>query len=71
MKDLKKGVKGNLSGGTAKENDVALGTGQIDIPAILKAAKLAGVEHFYIEDESNRVNEQVPQSITYLKSLRE
>ncbi len=28
IKDLKKGVTGNLSGGTAKENDVAIGTGQ-------------------------------------------
>ncbi len=70
LKDLKKGIAGNLSGGTAKENDVALGTGQIDIPAILKAAKSAGVAHYYIEDESDRVDEQVPQSIAYLKSLR-
>ncbi|WP_245893271.1 sugar phosphate isomerase/epimerase family protein [Parapedobacter indicus] len=70
LKDLKKGIEGNLSGGTNKENDVALGTGQIDIPAILKAAKSAGVAHYYIEDESDRVDEQVPQSIAYLKSLR-
>jgi sugar phosphate isomerase/epimerase len=71
LKDLKKGVQGNFSGGTAQDNDVALGTGQINIPAILIAAKKAGIKHYYIEDESNNVIVQVPQSIAYLKSLKE
>jgi sugar phosphate isomerase/epimerase len=71
LKDLRKGITGNLSGGTSGENDVALGTGQINLPAVLKAAKKAGLEHYYIEDESSNVMEQVPQSITYLKSLKE
>ena len=70
LKDLKKGVEGNLSGGTAKENDVALGTGQLDIPSILKAAKKAGIQHYYIEDESPLYHIQVPQTIAYLKSLK-
>ncbi|WP_128544934.1 sugar phosphate isomerase/epimerase family protein [Larkinella soli] len=71
LKDLKKGVKGDYSGGTPQENDVALGTGQIDMPAVLKAAKKVGIRHYFIEDESNQVNVQLPQSIAYLKSLRE
>ena len=70
LKDLKKGVKGDMSGGGSQENDVALGTGQIDISAVLKAAHKAGVEHYYIEDESSNVMIQVPQSIAYLKGLR-
>jgi sugar phosphate isomerase/epimerase len=69
LKDLRKGVTGNLSGGTPPDNDVALGTGQIDIPSILRAAKKAGVEHYYIEDESDRVLQQVPQSLAYLAGL--
>jgi sugar phosphate isomerase/epimerase len=69
LKDLKKGVKGDLSGKTAVENDVALGTGQLDIPGIIAAAKKAGVEHYYIEDESPSIDTQVPQSVAYLKSL--
>jgi sugar phosphate isomerase/epimerase len=69
LKDLKKGVKGNLSGGTPVENDVALGTGQIDIAAVMKAAQKTSIEYFYIEDESPTVDTQVPQSIAYLKSL--
>jgi len=70
LKDLRKGTKKDLSGGTSQENDVALGTGEIDIPAILKEAQKVGIKHYFIEDESNRVNEQVPESIAYLKSLK-
>lgn len=69
LKDLKQGVKGDLSGKTDSENDVALGTGQLDLPAILKAARKAGVQHYYIEDESSRTATQVPQTIAYLRSL--
>lgn len=68
LKDLRKGVTGNLSGGTAVENDVALGTGQLDLPTILKAAKKSSIEHFYIEDESPSYATQVPQTIAYLKN---
>ncbi|MEZ0539381.1 sugar phosphate isomerase/epimerase family protein [Fibrella arboris] len=71
LKDLRKGVVGNMSGGTPVENDVALGTGQIDLPSVLKAARKAGVRHYYIEDESTSVSKQVPQSLAYLKSLNE
>lgn len=71
MKDLKKGVeRGSLSGGTPKDNDVILGTGQIDIPAVIKAARKAGVKHYYIEDESSSSVTQVPESIKYLNSLK-
>lgn len=70
LKDLRKGVKGDLSGGGPADNDVALGTGQIDLPAVVKAAKAAGIRHYYIEDESNAVMTQVPQSIAYLKNFK-
>jgi sugar phosphate isomerase/epimerase len=69
LKDLRRGVKGDFSGKTAVENDVALGTGQLDLPAILKAARRAGVQHYYIEDESPNTATQVPQTLAYLKSL--
>lgn len=71
LKDLRKGIVGNLSGSTPVENDVALGTGQMNMPAILKAAKKAGLTHYYIEDESPSYATQVPQSIAYLKGLKE
>ena len=71
LKDLRKGVPGDLSGGTSVENDVALGTGAINMPAVLKAAKKAGIKHYYIEDESSSFATQVPQSLAYLKSVKE
>jgi sugar phosphate isomerase/epimerase len=70
LKDLRKGVTKDLTGGTSQEHDVALGTGEIDIPGILKEANKVGIKHFFIEDESSHVNTQVPQSIAYLKSLK-
>jgi len=69
LKDLRKGVKGDQSGKTPVENDVALGTGQLDIPSILKAAKKTAIKHYYIEDESPSYFEQVPATIAYLKAL--
>ena len=69
LKDLRKGIEGNSSGKTAVENDVALGTGQLDIPSIIKAAKKAGIKHYYIEDESPSYTKQVLQTMKYLKSL--
>jgi sugar phosphate isomerase/epimerase len=68
-KDLRKGIQGDFSGKTDVNNDVALGEGQIHIPAVMRAAKKAGVVYFYIEDESDFVKKQVPQSLTYLKEL--
>lgn len=69
IKDLKKGVKGDLSGGTDVRNDVALGSGQIDLPAVLRTAQRIGVKWYFIEDESPSANEQIPQSLSYLQTL--
>jgi sugar phosphate isomerase/epimerase len=71
LKDMRKGIKKDLTGGTSQENDVAFGTGQMDIPAILKEAKKVGIKHYFIEDESSNIIQQLPVSIAYLKSLKE
>jgi sugar phosphate isomerase/epimerase len=71
LKDMRKGIKKDLTGLTSPENDVPLGTGELDIPGILKAAKKIGIQHYFIEDESSHVIVQVPQSIAYLKGLKE
>lgn len=71
VKDLKKGVVGDLTGGTPAENDVVVGDGQADFPNIIKEANKVGIKHFYIEDESNKEFEQIPKSIAYLKGLKE
>jgi sugar phosphate isomerase/epimerase len=69
LKDLKKGTPKDMTGLTSPENDVPLGTGELNIPAIIKAAKKANIKHYFIEDESSLVSKQIPQSIKYLKSL--
>jgi len=71
VKDLKKGTPKDLTGGTSTENDVAVGTGELDMPAIMKEAKKVGIKHYFIEDESSRIIEQIPQTIKYLRSLKE
>lgn len=72
LKDLKKGVAvgDKLSGKTDVENDVTLGTGQMNWPAILKAAKKSGVKWYFIEDESSRSVQQIPQSLKFLESVK-
>jgi sugar phosphate isomerase/epimerase len=71
LKDLKQGVPtNNLTGGTDVRNNVALGTGQADLPAILRTAKKVGVKWYFIEDESPDVVQQIPVSLRYLEQVR-
>lgn len=71
LKDMRKGVKtGELTGKSDVKNDVTLGTGQMNWPAILKAAKQAGVKYYFIEDESPTAAEQIPQSLKFLETVR-
>lgn len=71
LKDMKKGVKtGLLTGKSDVTNDVILGTGQMNWPAILKAAEKAGVKWYFIEDESPTAAEQIPQSLSYLETVK-
>ncbi|HEY2951142.1 MAG TPA: sugar phosphate isomerase/epimerase [Verrucomicrobiae bacterium] len=71
VKDMKKGLKtGELTGHTDVSNDVTVGTGQMDWPAILAAAKKAGVKHYFLEDESPTAAEQIPMSKKYLETLK-
>ncbi|MBT8184003.1 MAG: sugar phosphate isomerase/epimerase [Eudoraea sp.] len=69
LKDCEKGVEGNNIGASNVETNVVLGTGQIDIAAVVAEAKKMGLEYLFIEDESSKVVEQVPKSLKYLKSL--
>ena len=69
VKDMKKGIKGDLTGHSDVSNDVALGTGVMDWPAILKAAKREGVKWYFIEDESPTSVEHIPQSLRFLEHV--
>ena len=71
LKDMRKGTKKDLTGLTSVENDVTLGTGELDLPAIFKEAKKVGIMHYFIEDESSSYATQVPRTIAYMKGLKE
>src|SRR5580765_4030879 len=71
VKDMKKGTPtGLLTGHSDVTNDVALGTGIMDWPAILRAANKAGVKWYFIEDESPTSVEQIPQSLHFLEQVK-
>ena len=70
LKDRRHGTPGNPFGRADVETNVVLGSGDVGIADIMREAKRSGVKHFFIEDESSRSMEQVPQSIAFLKSLQ-
>jgi len=71
LKDLRKGAATGIHTGQAPQtDDVPVGTGQVNWPAVLKQAATAGVKHYFIEDESANPLESVPVSIKYLQKLQ-
>jgi sugar phosphate isomerase/epimerase len=69
LKDRKKGTENTNNGQGDLESNVVLGTGDVGVAEIVKEAKRLGIKHYFIEDESSRVEEQLPKSLAYLKSL--
>ena len=71
LKDIKKGFPRETGKGTATPDaDVPVGTGQIDWPAVLRAAMKAGATEYYVEDESTDPLTHIPQSVAYLQGLK-
>ncbi len=69
VKDMKPGLKGDLSGRTDKANDYPVGSGMVDVIAALREGVKQGTKHYFIEDESPQPLRQIPQSLRYLESL--
>lgn len=69
LKDLRRGVQTGFTGTAADEDSVALGDGVIDWRGVLAAARRAGVERYFIEDDSPLVEKQVPRSLQFLASM--
>jgi sugar phosphate isomerase/epimerase len=70
LKDLRKGVKGDLSGQAPVDNSVVLGDGVIPWKQVLDIAREQHVEDYFIEDESTKAAEQIPLSLAYLRQLQ-
>ncbi len=71
LKDMAAGVAGNDTGHEDVETNVVLGSGQIDIEGLVRRGRELGIEFMFIEDESSRVVEQVPQSLKFLEDMGE
>jgi len=70
LKDMRKGEKGNLTGNAPDDWSVALGAGQIDIPAVLREARKVGVKWYFVEEESHAPLENIPAGLRYLERIR-
>ncbi len=70
LKDRQFGTRCDLSGHADEETNVVLGAGDVNIKKVIKAAKKSAVKYYFIEDESTRVMQQVPQSLSFLRSLK-
>jgi sugar phosphate isomerase/epimerase len=71
LKDISKTHPVEPGHGTAPaEADVPVGTGQIDWPAVLRAAMKAGAVEYFVEDESKDPLAHIPLSIAYLQGLK-
>jgi sugar phosphate isomerase/epimerase len=67
VKDLKKGVDIGIGAATSSENDVKLGSGQLNIPEIIQLAKKSKIKYYYLEDESSNAQKQVPEGLRFLE----
>jgi sugar phosphate isomerase/epimerase len=70
LKDREHGTPGNQNGHADDETNVVLGKGDVGIAAVMKQAKKNRVKHYFIEDESTRSEQQIPESLAYLKNLK-
>ena len=66
LKDLRIGAPTNDTGAAPPGDIVAVGKGQIAWPAVLDAARKAGVVYYFIEDESVAPLLGIPESLRYL-----
>jgi sugar phosphate isomerase/epimerase len=70
LKDREPGTKGNQEGRAPDETNVVLGKGDVGIADIMKEAKKIGIKYYFIEDESPKAAEQIPQSLAFLRTLK-
>jgi sugar phosphate isomerase/epimerase len=70
IKDMRKGAPTGLYEGHAPASDnVIVGQGIIDWPALVAAGQKYGVQYNFIEDETSDPVGNIPPSVAYLKTL--
>ena len=66
LKDRRKGTPVSPSGNAPDDTSVALGTGNADIAKVIKEARKQGIRYWFVEDESEEVLTQLPQSLKFV-----
>ena len=69
LKDMARGAVMPNQFTAPPEASAVLGQGKIDLPAVIRESRAAGVRHYIIEDESRDPAGQIPASLAYLDSL--
>jgi sugar phosphate isomerase/epimerase len=71
LKDMRKGATTGLFTGQAPITDfVPIGTGKLDMPAILAEGRKIGIAYSFIEDEGVDPANNIPVSLRYLDSIK-
>jgi sugar phosphate isomerase/epimerase len=71
LKDMRVGAPTGKPDAKSPPGDcVAVGSGAIPWPEVLRAADRAGVQHYYIEDETPDPAANIPVSLAYLRGLK-
>lgn len=71
VKDMRVGTPRNdHSGAAPEETNVAVGEGQLDYPAVLRAAQEIGLARYYIEDETTDPMANIPTSIRFMETVQ-
>ena len=71
VKDIRHGEPRTFDPGTVEEEaSVPLGTGEVDWPPVLRAARQHGVRRYYIEEEHPEAVRQIRQTLRYLRDVR-
>jgi sugar phosphate isomerase/epimerase len=70
LKDMRKGAPTGVFNGNVNRPDfVPIGSGQIDIIAVMRTAHEIGVKSYFIEDESSSPDRGIPQSAQFLRNV--
>ncbi len=70
LKDRKSGTVGNQNGQADVETNVVLGEGDVGLADLIREARKLKLRYLFIEDESSRSMEQVPESLKFIKSVK-
>jgi sugar phosphate isomerase/epimerase len=71
IKDMRKGATITPGKRSAPaEDNVAMGLGELDLKSLLKVSETIGIEYYFIEDETEVPQRNIPIGVSYLKAFK-